>query len=108
MGGMKDLLGDEPFRLPAPAPAPAQAFDGSTYSPQRDHTRLKGQLAKVFDLMGDGEWRTLRQIQNIVGGSEAAVSARLRDLRKPKYGANEVLRENVGVGLFRYRLRVTS
>jgi hypothetical protein len=106
MGGMKDLLGDNLFTLPTP-PA-AQAFDGSTYRPARDHARLKGQLAKVSDLMCDGEWRTLRQIQNVVGGSEAAVSARLRDLRKPKYGGHEVLRQNVGAGLFRYRLRVTS
>ena len=43
MGGMKDLLGDNLFTLPTP-PA-AQAFDGSTYRPARDHARLKGQLA---------------------------------------------------------------
>lgn len=83
---------------------PARAFDGATYDPARDHARLSGQLAKVFELMKDGEWRTLRQIADVVGGSEASVSARLRDCRKRKYGSHVVERQHVGCGLFRYRM----
>jgi hypothetical protein len=89
-----------------PEPPPDTAFDGRTYLPQRDYIRLKGQLGKVFALMRDAKWRTLVDIKRVVGGSEAAISARLRDLRKEKYGAHDVDREHLGDGLFMYRLIV--
>lgn len=79
-------------------------FDGATYEPGADHARLTGQLARVLDLMRDGKWRTLGQIAEAVQGSEAGVSARLRDLRKPRFGAYMVDRERVEGRLFRYRL----
>lgn len=87
-----------------PAPPPAEAFDGETYEPAEDHARLKGQLWRVFQLMSDGKWRTLAEISEDAGGTEASVSARLRDLRKEKYGSREIERERVSGGLFRYRL----
>jgi hypothetical protein len=99
MGGMKDLLGDRPYV------APSVAFDGATYAPALDHARLGGQLLAVFDFMQDGAWRTLAEVSAVVGGSEAAVSARLRDLRKEKYGAHEVDRQRIEAGLWKYRLR---
>ena len=104
--GMKDLFGDTPYVLPELPPE--KAFTGETYEPERDFIRLSGQLRKVYSLMSDGKWRTLRQISDICGGSEAAVSARLRDLRKVKYGVHTVLREHVGDGLFMYRLLVNE
>jgi hypothetical protein len=79
-------------------------FDGETYEPARDKARLTGQLGRVRALMSDGEWRTLRQIAEAVTGSEAGVSARLRDLRKVKFGAHGVERRRVDGGLFEYRL----
>ncbi len=103
MGSMKDLLGDVPFELPKPPES--TAFDGKTYDPKRDHTRLDGQLGRVFRLMTDEKWRTLREIARHVGGSEAAVSARLRDLRKEKYGSLEVERRHLDKGLWEYRLK---
>ncbi|MEH2525831.1 MULTISPECIES: hypothetical protein [unclassified Bradyrhizobium] len=99
MAGMKDKLGDMPF-----APPPVRAFDGSTYHPGADYVRLNGQLQRVAALMEDGRFRTLREIADEAGGTEASVSARLRDFRKPKYGAREVQRERVAGGLYRYRL----
>lgn len=101
--GMKDALGDQAYALPSPAPS--RAFDGETYEAGRDHQRLKGQLSRVFDLMKDGVARTLDEIATACGGTEAAVSARLRDLRKAKYGGHHVERERVQGGLYRYRLR---
>lgn len=98
MGSMKDLLGDTPY-VPK-----VRAFDGSTYNADRDYERLTGQLGKVFDLMRDGKWRTLSEIHGVVGGSEAAVSARLRDFRKPKYGAHLIEREHIADGLYKYRV----
>ena len=73
---------------------------------RRDQPRLTGQLNRVYELMSDGEWRTLTQIAQAVGGSEAGVSARLRDLRKPHCGSHDVLRNRIHGGLWAYRLRV--
>jgi hypothetical protein len=98
---MMDLFG---YADTLPEPPKSQAFDGETYEADQDHARLKGQLWRVFQLMSDGKWRTLAEIAEDAGGSEASVSARLRDLRKDKYGAREIDRERVTGGLFRYRL----
>jgi hypothetical protein len=81
-------------------------FDGTTYDPARDAARLGGQLQRVFDLMRDGEWRTLAEVARAVGGTEAAVSARLRDLRKPRFGSHTVERQHVSGGLWQYRMKV--
>jgi hypothetical protein len=83
---------------------PHRAFDGGTYEPQRDYMRLSGQLKKVFELMQDGHWRTIPAIAHAVGGSPQAISARLRDLRKEKYGSHTVERRHLHDGLFTYRL----
>lgn len=93
---------------PLPSPPRATAFDGQTYIPNRDYERLSGQLKSVFDLMRDGKWRTLSEIAGKVEGSEAAISARLRDLRKEKYGAHKIDREHIDRGLYRYRLLVSE
>ena len=82
-------------------------FDGPTFSPQYDVERLTSQLAKVYALMRDGRWRTLGEIADSVGGSEAGVSARLRDFRKERFGGHSVERRRRGEpsdGLFEYRL----
>lgn len=84
--------------------ADTMRFDGETFNPERDGQRLTTQLIRVRDLMGDGHWRTLRQIADAVNGSEAAVSARLRDLRKARFGGFLVARKHQGGGLFLYRL----
>src|SRR4030095_7635551 len=82
-------------------------FDGSTYSHDRDGERLNSQLQRVFALMRDGNWRTLKEIAATAGeASEAAVSARLRDFRKARFGGHTVEREFVEKGLWRYRLIV--
>ena len=87
----------------------ATLFDGLTFSVPIDADRLTTQLGRVYRLMIDGQWRTLAEIANHVGGSEAGVSARLRDFRKEKiqaiYGTLTVERERVEQsGLWVYRL----
>lgn len=98
---MMDLLewAEQVARIP-----PKVAFDGSTYDHEKDYCRLKGQLGRVRLLMSDGKWRTLAEISDHAGGSEASISARLRDLRKEQYGGFIVERERVEDGLFKYRL----
>jgi hypothetical protein len=86
-------------------------FDGKTYEPVKDKDRLSNALSKVYDLMRDGEWRTLGEIAYFAGCSEAGASARLRDLRKDKfrelYPNQAVESIRIDGGLFFYRVRVT-
>ena len=81
-------------------------FDGETFDPKEDGERLTGQLARVRNQMADGRWFTLNYLASLVGGSEAGVSARIRDLRKPKFGGYRVERRRVPGerGVWEYRL----
>jgi hypothetical protein len=79
-------------------------FDGATYDHDRDGARLGEQMQAVLSLMADGKPRTLTEISMRVHAPESSVSARLRDLRKERFGGHTVNREYVGDGLFRYQL----
>lgn len=79
---------------------------GITYDKKRDRKRLNKQAQKVFDLMRDGKWRTLRQIADTTNYPEASISARLRDFRKQEFGAFPVERNRVNGGLWQYKLIV--
>ena len=82
----------------------SKAFDGVTYSPEFDYTRLNNQMRAVFNVCSDGRWHTLHEISAQTGASEASVSARLRDFRKPRFGALTVNRRRLGKGLWQYQL----
>jgi hypothetical protein len=88
-----------------------QSFDGETYERELDGQRLFRQLEAVRRVMADGRWRTLAELASVVRAPEASVSARLRDLRKLKWGARDVQRRRRGEGkrgLFEYRLAGTA
>lgn len=82
------------------------AFGGVTYDAEQDYARLKSQLERVLALCKDGQWRTLGLIAAAVKGSEASVSARLRDLRKWRHGGYIVERKRLRSmgGLYAYRV----
>jgi hypothetical protein len=92
------------------------SFDGETFDPAKDKARLTRQLGLVFETMMDGRWRTLADISADAHAlslketstpwtvSEASISARLRDLRKPKFGSYVVERKEKSRGLYQYRL----
>lgn len=82
--------------------------DGKTYQPDRDRERLNVQQSAVFKAMADGRWRTLSRIHAMTGAPEASISARLRDLRKTKFGGHEVERRHVERGLYEYRVIVSG
>lgn len=84
--------------------SPLPLFDGATFEPKRDEGRLKIQLAKVRRAMWDGRWHTLDELAAAADAPQASVSARIRDLRKPKFGAYKVERRHVKGGLFEYRI----
>jgi hypothetical protein len=88
-------------------------FDGQTYDPEEDHERLTGQLLRVYEAMTDGHWRTLEDVAariRIATGhrdTPAAISARIRDLRKARFGAYPVRSRRAalrGGGLWEYRI----
>ena len=82
-------------------------FDGITINHERDNGRLQSQLRVVtaYVLSNSARpWWTLAELARATGYPEASISARLRDLRKPKFGGYTVEREYVERGLFRYRV----
>jgi hypothetical protein len=79
-------------------------FDGSTYDRARDQKRLNRQLDKVFHIVKHGKWITLSRIAEVTGEPEASISARLRDLRKPRFGGHTIERRYIECGLFEYRM----
>lgn len=81
-------------------------FNGSDYDHDRDAPRLTAQMLRVYVLMADGNWRSLREIAAATGDPESSISAQLRHLRKPRFGRHTVEKEYRGDGLFVYRLIV--
>lgn len=85
------------------------SFGGATLE-RKDVPRLGKQLQAVYDVMKDGEYRTLDQIVVAIKAatgivaSPQSVSARVRDFRKEKFGGFKVNRQAVGDGLFKYQL----
>lgn len=79
-------------------------FDGETFDQERDGGRLARQLAAVRRAMSDNEWHSLWNLSILTGAPEASVSARLRDLRKPKHGSRTISRRHIGDGLWEYRM----
>lgn len=79
-------------------------YNGPEYEPARDHARLAGQTARVFEAMKDGQWRTFDGIAALTGDPVASISAQLRHLRKERFGAHTVERRHIGSGLYEYRL----
>lgn len=90
-------------------PQTEMTFDGRTYDPALDKERLSSLLAKVYwTLRNHPEtWFTLSELYVRCGGSEAGLSARLRDLRKAKFGSHVIAMRRRGDpkrGIFEYRL----
>lgn len=89
---------------------PRPGFDGRTFVPRLDGARLRGMLDQVRNVMADGRWRTVAEIRTAVGGSDASITARLRDLRKQRFGGFTVDRRRRGglasaeLGVHEYRV----
>jgi len=88
-------------------------FDGDTIDPRIDTKRLATQMGQVYLVMRDGRWRTLSEIAARVDGSEAGISARLRDLRKQRFAdlfrvADVERRRRNGAGTWEYRVEVRA
>lgn len=71
----------------------------------RDCDRLCGQIKRVYELMRDGLWRSLAEIEAATGDPPASISAQLRHLRKYRFGAHDVQKRRRNDGAqWEYRL----
>lgn len=75
----------------------------TTLAPE-DLARLSSQSKKIEAYMLDGQWRKLKDIAARVGASETGASARIRELRLPKFGGYTVECRHVKNGLHEYRI----
>ena len=78
-------------------------FDGETYDRDRDQERLGSQLLRVAEVMIDGAWHSLPEMEEMTGDPKQSISARLRDMRKEKFGKCQIERRNIGGGNWEYR-----
>ena len=93
MGKLSEaILGDQPY------------FDGSDYNENRDRRRLSAVLRQVLAIMQDGQWHNITELAQATGASEAGISARIRDLRKSRYGSNNIEKKHIIDGFWEYRL----
>ena len=83
-------------------------FDGSDYDHKRDGIRLTGQLERVFDVMKNGQWITLRELADRSRCPEASASAQLRNLRKERFGGFVIEKKYDHNGLFLYKLKLEA
>lgn len=81
-------------------------FEGATYDEKKDKIRLARQLLRIFAIMADRQWHTLMYLANATGCSDASASARLRDLRKQRFGHFNIERRRHAAldGVHEYRL----
>lgn len=81
-------------------------FDGKTYDPMQDGDRLGKQMAAVKSYMLTHDWVTVEELRAAgIHGSETGIAARIRDLRKERFGSYDVDRMRVDGGLYAYRVR---
>lgn len=82
-------------------------FNGPDYDPALDNERLTKQAGRIYNLMIDGKWRTLQEIESITGDPQSSISAQIRHLRKPRFGSYIVNKRRRGIpqgGLWEYQL----
>lgn len=100
-----------PHQLPLAFPAPrgrVHLFDGETVS-RKDAPALTRQLERVFAYFDDGKWHTLFDAERDLGIPHGSISARLRDLRKQRFGAHTVKRaRRIGTRTYEYKLIVNE
>jgi hypothetical protein len=98
-------------RYAPPIPPITFRYDGSDYVPGTDNVRLDSQLGRVWKAMVTGYWLTLDELHERTGDPHASISAQLRHLRKPRFGAYVIEKRRRGKpegGLWEYRMSLPS
>lgn len=101
-----DQMTLESFSETISRPVDEPDFDGASYDPTKDQKRLTGQLLRVFEAMRDCQWHDVASLCDLAQVSPLSITARIRDLRKPKFGSYTIERKRGNdKGLFLYRLQ---
>lgn len=102
----KEVAPQSPCIGTPPQPTGAADFDGATFDAKKDGARLACALDRVRAAMSDGEWWTIAKLALKAHCSEAGASARIRDLRKLKFGLHKIQSRRVhgAGGLHEYRI----
>lgn len=82
-------------------------FNGPCYDPKFDKDRLLKQSGRIYDLMQDGCYRTLAEIELVTRDPASSISAQLRHLKKPEFGSYQLEKRRRGLeksGLWEYRI----
>ena len=81
-----------------------------TINKKSNKLRSRSQLDRVRKAMESGKWFTLDELSALCGGSVASVSARIRDLRKARFGMHYMQGRRIprGDGLWEYRMALTQ
>jgi len=66
----------------------------------------QSQLQQVKAIMLSKEWVTLYDMAKLIGASDAGISARVRDLKKPQYGRHIIVKRKKSANTYEYRLIV--
>ena len=83
-------------------------FNGSDYNHERDSERLTSQYQKIFQLMQDGIFRTLIEIERDTKCPAPSISAQLRHMRKKRFGSHTINKKYLGEGLYKYQLVINK
>lgn len=88
------------------------SFDGSDFVQELDGKRLTGQIARVYLVMSDREWRSVQEIHDLIFerfkacDPENSIQAQLRNLRKSEFGCHSVeRRRRENTNLSEYQLQ---
>ena len=65
---------------------------------------LAAQRERVASIMRRGDWVTLDDLAAAIDAPVQSISARVRDLRKPRYGSYTIARRHLGRRVFAYRM----
>ncbi len=99
-------------KLKEHGPAGFPTFDGEPEPAEGENRkRLSKQLLRVWALMRDNQWRTLKEISFSCQCSENSASARLRDFRKVRVmGGNvcHVPRRKKLPGVYEYKVHLVG
>lgn len=79
---------------------------GPAYDEKTDGKRVRTQMECIRDYMTQAGWRTLQEIAKATRYPESSISAQLRHLKKPQFGAYllEKRRRGPRSGTWEYRL----
>jgi hypothetical protein len=58
--------------------------------------KRKGRIKALYELMSDGEWRTLVEIHEILGGNPTSIGVQLKQFRRPEFGAWTISKRHRG------------